>query len=96
MPKEKKKILAMKVAPYTLINRFLYKLGPDEILQRCVLEHEILYIIDETHNGFAGGHYQDDTTARKILQPGLWWPTLNKYCQTHIRKCDEFQRCRRL
>ena len=40
MNTKKKQILAMKVAPYSLINGFLYKMGLDEVLHRCVLEHE--------------------------------------------------------
>ena len=43
MNTKKKKILAMKVAPYSLINGFLYKMGLDNILRRCVLEHEGLW-----------------------------------------------------
>lgn len=48
---KKKNILAIKVAPYTLINGQLYKLGIGEVLWRCVLEHEREAIIDEAHKG---------------------------------------------
>ena len=37
MSTKKKQILAMKAAPYSLINGFLYKMGLDNILRRCVL-----------------------------------------------------------
>ena len=40
MNTKKKQNLAMKVAPYTLINGFLYKMGLYEVPCRCVLEHE--------------------------------------------------------
>ena len=40
MSTKKKQILAMKAASYSLINGFLYKMGLDDILRRCVLEHE--------------------------------------------------------
>ena len=40
MNTKKKQILAMKAAPYSLINGFLYKMGLDDILGRCALEHE--------------------------------------------------------
>ena len=40
MSTKKKQILAMKAAPYSLINGFLYKMGLDDILIRCVLENE--------------------------------------------------------
>ena len=67
MSTKKKQILAMKAAPYSLINGFLYKMGLDDILRRCVLEHdERDHILYEAHYGPAGGHFQADTTAKKI------------------------------
>ena len=82
----------MKVAPYTIINGFLYKMGLDEVLRRCVLEHEREKIMHEAHYGLAGGHFQSDTTAKKFQQSGLWWSTLYKDCKTFVRKCDRCQR----
>ena len=76
MSDKNKKILAMKVAPYSIINIFLYKLGLDEVLYRCVLDHERENIMYEEHYGPAGGHFQSDMTAKKIQQSRLWWPTL--------------------
>ena len=37
---KKKKILTIKVSPFTLISGNLYKLGLDDILHWCSLEHE--------------------------------------------------------
>ena len=37
---KRKKILTIKVAPFTLINGNLYKLGLDDVFHRCALEHE--------------------------------------------------------
>ena len=50
MTKNKKKVLAMKAAPYTLMYGFLYKSRPYDIIQICVLDHERHDIIDEAHN----------------------------------------------
>ena len=58
MSTKTKQILAMKAAPYTLINGFLYKMGLDELICRCVLEHERENIMHEAHYGPAGGHFQ--------------------------------------
>jgi hypothetical protein len=92
LPTNKKKVLALKVAPFTIINGYLYKMGIDDVLRRCVPEHERDDIINEAHAGEVGGHFQADTTARKILQAGLWWSTLHKYCRDQVRKCDSCQR----
>ena len=59
---KKKQILTMKGAPYSLINVFLYKMGLDDILRRCVLEHERDNIMYEEHYGLARGHFQVDTS----------------------------------
>ena len=45
----KKQILAMKAAPYSIINGFLYKMGLDDILRRSVVEHEQDHIMHEAH-----------------------------------------------
>lgn len=83
-----KKILAMKAMPYTLINRLLYRLGVDDILRRRVLDQEKVGIMEEARSGPAGGHFQTDTTSKKILQVGLWWPKMNKDVLEFISKCD--------
>lgn len=82
----------MKAAPYTLINGFLYRLGVDDILWRCVLDHEQVGIMEEAHAGSAGGHFQADTTTKKVLQAGLWWLTMHKDIREFVRKCDICQR----
>ena len=46
LSERQKKILAMKVTPYTLIKNFLYRLGVDDILCRCVIDHEKGRIIE--------------------------------------------------
>ena len=89
---KRKKILTIKVAPFTLINGNLYKLGLDDVLRRCALEHEREDIIQEAHSGAAGGHFSVETTIKKILQAGLWWPSINKDCKQKISQCDPCQR----
>ncbi|KAH9308833.1 hypothetical protein KI387_036744, partial [Taxus chinensis] len=52
-----RKQLAICVTPYMLISGDLYKLRCDEIIHRCVLEHEYVEIMEEAHGGIVGGHY---------------------------------------
>ena len=40
----------------------------------------------------AGGHYAGDTTARKVMQAGLWWPTLFGDAAEYAKRCNECQR----
>ena len=62
-----------------------------------MLEHEREDIMHEAHYGLAGGHFQVDTTAKKIQQLGLWWSTLYKDCKNFVIQCDRCQQlCRPL
>ena len=91
MSMKKKQNLSMKAAPYSLINGFLYKMGLDDILRRCVLEHERDNVMYEAHYGPAGGHFQVNRPAKKIQQSGRWWSTLYKDCKNFVIKCNRFQ-----
>ena len=48
---QQKKQLVVRATDFTLIRGQLYKLGPDEILRRYVLEHERRRILEEAHAG---------------------------------------------
>jgi hypothetical protein len=58
-----KKQLVVCTAYFSLIARQLYKMGPDEIPRRCVMEVERPLILAESHEGIAGGHYVEKETT---------------------------------
>ena len=70
MSTKKKQILAIEAAPYSLINGFLYKMGLDDILRLCVLEHERDNIMYEAHYGPAGGIFKWIQLPRKSNNRG--------------------------
>jgi hypothetical protein len=84
--------MVVRAADYQLIAGQLYKLGLDNILRRCVLNHERKDILWECHNGVVGGHVGGKATAQKVLQAGLWWDTLFKDAKAYARSCDTCQR----
>eukprot|EP00253_Pinus_taeda_P027432 PITA_27432 len=89
--KEKSKIVR-KSAPFTWIGGNLFKLGPDQILRRCVREEEVFDILLTCHDGPCGGHFAAKRTAFKILQAGYYWPTLHQDVRRYISQCDRCQR----
>ena len=95
MTTQQKKQLVVKAADFTLIAGQLYKMGLDEILCRCVLEHEKPLILAEAHAGVEGGHYVGKSIAQKILTAGLWWPTIHKDAKEYCHSCDICQRTSR-
>ncbi|NHV87566.1 hypothetical protein HA385_23580, partial [Escherichia coli] len=54
--------------------------------------HEKQGILQEAHQGIAGGHPGKEGTMRKVLQAGLWWPTLSKDAHEFAKQCDICQR----
>jgi hypothetical protein len=46
-----KKQLVVRTVDFSLIDGKLYKMGPDEILRRCVMEVERPLILAEAHEG---------------------------------------------
>jgi transposase InsO family protein len=67
-------------------------MGPEEIPRRCFMEAERPLILTEAHEGIAGGHYAGKATAQKVLQAGLWWPTLHRDPKDYYRACDVCER----
>ena len=43
------------------------------------------------HDGFCGGHYAIDYTAKKILHAGYYWQTLFKDVTLHCKTCEFYQ-----
>jgi hypothetical protein len=74
-PKEyniaQKKNLVVRVVDYQIVAGNLYKIGANNILRRCVMEHERPIILAEAHEGIVGGYYAGKVTAQKILRIGL-------------------------
>jgi hypothetical protein len=87
-----KKQLVVRAADFSLITGQLYKMGPDEILRRCVMEAERPLILTEAHEGIAGGHYKGKETEHMVLRASLWWPTLHIDSKDYYRACDACQR----
>ncbi|KAI3759834.1 hypothetical protein L6452_07929 [Arctium lappa] len=71
---------------------FLYKLGADQILRKCVPDFEIKDILRDSHESPYGGHFGGQRTAAKILQSGFFWPTIFKDSFEFVKSCDQCQR----
>ncbi|KAI3684649.1 hypothetical protein L6452_33874 [Arctium lappa] len=71
---------------------FLFKLGTDQILRRCIPETEVVAILQHCHQSEYGGHFGGQRTAAKVLQSGFYWPTLFKDAYSFAQRCNECQR----
>ena len=96
MPKhwnsKQQRALCLKSASYQIIDGVLFRKNYDGVFLRCLEQEDAKKVIIELHDGPAGGHFSEDTTAHKILRAGYYWPTLFKDAHAHVRKCDACQR----
>ncbi|KAL4282055.1 hypothetical protein GQ457_03G020930 [Hibiscus cannabinus] len=71
---------------------YLFKQCADQIIRRCIPEEEQQLILEQCHSAPYGGHFGGNMTASKVLQSGLYWPTLHKDAQLFCQQCDRCQR----
>ncbi|CAL1388775.1 unnamed protein product [Linum trigynum] len=71
---------------------YLFRIGADGVIRRCVMEHEMGDILSHCHEGPTRGDHGGNRTARKVLQSGFYWPSLFKDADTFARQCDRCQR----
>ena len=69
--KEKSEIVR-KSTPFTWIGGNLFKLGPDQILRRCVREEEFFDILLSCHDRPCGGHFSAKRSTLKESQVGYY------------------------
>eukprot|EP00253_Pinus_taeda_P020727 PITA_20727 len=73
-----KRAIRLKAKDFTIIDYVLFRQNYDSILLRCLEKPEAQKVLQELHDGPAGGHFGADTTAHKIIHAGYYWPTLFK------------------
>ncbi|KAL5827957.1 hypothetical protein ACOSQ3_019799 [Xanthoceras sorbifolium] len=88
---DKRKFL-VEVRNFYWDDPYLYKYCPDQIMRRCIPETEITSVLTFCHSEACGGHFSIKKTAAKILQCGLYWPTLFKDTNVFCRSCDSCQK----
>ncbi|KAJ9544783.1 hypothetical protein OSB04_024490 [Centaurea solstitialis] len=77
---------------YVWEDPFLYKIGTDQQLRRCVHGSEQHQILEACHSSQFGGHFGGRQTAAKIPQSGFFWPTVSKDSHEFVRHCEPCQR----
>ncbi|KAI5319291.1 hypothetical protein L3X38_038999 [Prunus dulcis] len=63
-------------------------LAKDQIIRRCIPKAEQESVLKFAHHYACGGHFGQKRTAEKILQSGLFWPTLFRDSQNWCKACD--------
>ncbi|XP_077222173.1 uncharacterized protein LOC143856016 [Tasmannia lanceolata] len=70
---------------------YLFKTCSDQIVRRCVPDHEHHSILSFCHDQACGGHFGPTKTAAKVLQCGFYWPTLFRDSFEYCKACNACQ-----
>ena len=70
-PKQKR-ALRLKAQPYQLIQGILFRSNREGVLLQCLEKEDSERVLDELHQGQAGGHFEGDTTTHKVLRAGYY------------------------
>ncbi|KAJ9545222.1 hypothetical protein OSB04_024929 [Centaurea solstitialis] len=92
MTNQQKGMFFLDLKHYFWAKRYLFRVGPDRILRRCVSGLAAWDILENCHTGPTGGHFGANLTARKVIESGFYWPTIFKDAHTLIKSCDACQR----
>ena len=71
---------------------FLWRHCSDQVIRRCVPDHEVQSILAFCHEHACGGHFGSKRTAQKVLDSGFFWPSLFKDAYDFCKSCDRCQR----
>eukprot|EP00253_Pinus_taeda_P031222 PITA_31222 len=88
---KKKRAIRLKAKNFAIIDDVLFRQNYDSILLRCLEKPEAQKVLQELHDGPAGGHFGADTTAHNIIHAGYYWPTLFRDAHEYVRKCRNCQ-----
>jgi hypothetical protein len=71
---------------------YLFRLGADGVVRRCVPREERLEILRKCHSGEYGGHYRHFRTQAKVWASGFYWPEMHQDAKRYVASCPECQR----
>jgi hypothetical protein len=77
---------------YVWDDPYLWRIGADQLIRRCISEPEIQPILTSCHTLACGGHFGPKRTARKVLDSGFYWPSLFRDCYLYCKSCDSCQK----
>jgi hypothetical protein len=86
-----RKLIIQRSTRFSWISRYLFHIGVDLQIRRCVRDDEIYDILKVGHDEPCGGHFSYRRTGHKILQMGYYWPSIFRDAKKYDQTCDSFQ-----
>ncbi|GKD09346.1 reverse transcriptase domain-containing protein [Tanacetum coccineum] len=76
MSSQQKKKFFKDIKHYFWDDPYLFRIGADQVIRRCVHGQEAIDILTACHNRPTGGHHGANYTAKKVFDSGFYWPTI--------------------
>ncbi|GJU69055.1 reverse transcriptase domain-containing protein [Tanacetum coccineum] len=92
MTYQQKDIFFSDLKHYFWEEPYLFKVCSEGMIRRCVSGPKTQTILDQCHHGPTDGHYGTNTTAKKVLDSGFYWPTIIKEAHTQVCLCEACQK----
>ncbi|GJU96975.1 reverse transcriptase domain-containing protein [Tanacetum coccineum] len=89
---QQKKKIFKDVKHYFWDDPYLFRIGEDQVIRRCVYGQEAVDILTACHNGPTRGHHGANYTAKKVFDSGFYWPTIYRDAHDLVTQCDACQR----
>ena len=77
---------------YVWDDPYLWKFCADQLIRRCIPQHEQHSILSFCHSYACGGHFGPKRTTFKVLESGFYWPKMYKDARNFVKNCDRCQR----
>ena len=87
-----RKLIVQCSERFSWIGGYLFLIGADMHIGRCIREDEIYEILQACHDEPCGGHFADRITGHKVLQLGYYWPMIFKDAKKYVQACDSYQK----
>ncbi|GJS97580.1 reverse transcriptase domain-containing protein, partial [Tanacetum coccineum] len=92
MSSQQKKKIFKDIKHYFWDDPYLFRIYVDQIIRRCVDGKKAMDIFEACHHGPTGGHHGPNYTAKKVFNPGFFWPTIYLDAHDMVKHCDACQR----
>lgn len=73
---------------YVWDDPYLWKHCANQVIRKCILENEIIYILTFCHSYACGDHFGAKRMARKVLECGFYWSSLFQDSYSFCKSCD--------
>jgi hypothetical protein len=92
LDKNSQRRIISKLQKYFWDALYLFKLGNDGVMRRCVPREQRPEILRKCHSTEYGGHYSHFRTQAKVWCSRFYWPEMHEDTKRYVESCPECQR----